>query len=88
LLGPSFVLSRTEQDGFAQENAEEFQAKYAQRNVIASKMKQEEAEGHAQLVRLASFPETPNKLPSQEPATSADARSAINGGPALLENDS
>jgi hypothetical protein len=60
----------------------------AQNNASAFKMKQEEAEGRAQLVRLGSCPETPNKLPSQESATSADARSAINGGPALSYNDS
>jgi hypothetical protein len=63
-----------------------FRQKNAQRNAIASKMKQEEAED-MQLVRLASCPETRKKLPSQEPATSADARSAINSGPALSYND-
>ena len=67
--------------------AEEVQAKKAERDAIAAKMKQEEAERQVQLRRLAPLPETPNKLSYLDPATSADARSGINGGGALSHND-
>ncbi|KAH9216815.1 hypothetical protein DL95DRAFT_362852 [Leptodontidium sp. 2 PMI_412] len=67
--------------------AEEVQAEKAERDAIAVKRKQEEAERQAQLGRLAPFPEAPTKLSPLEPATSADARSDINGDRALSHDD-
>jgi hypothetical protein len=67
--------------------AEEVQAKKAERDSIAAKGKQGEAERQAQLGRLAPFPQTLNKLSSPELATSADASSGIDSGRALSHND-
>ncbi|CZR69577.1 uncharacterized protein PAC_19477 [Phialocephala subalpina] len=50
--------------------AEEVQAEKAERDAIATKRKQEEAERQAQLARLAPFPEALNKLSSLEPSDS------------------
>jgi hypothetical protein len=83
-LGVSDELSRMARKEKA---AEEVQAKEAERDGIAAKVKQEEAKRQAQLGRLAPFPETLNKLSSPKPATSADASGGINGGRPLSHDD-
>jgi hypothetical protein len=67
--------------------AEEVQAMKAERDAVAAKVKQEEAERQAQLGRLAPFPETLNKPSSPEPATSADTSGDINGDHTLSQDD-
>ena len=79
-LGISHELSKIA----AKEKAtEETQAKKAEKDAIAAKVKQEKAETQAQLGRLAPYPETLNKLFSSEPVTSIDTRSDINSDHAL-----
>jgi hypothetical protein len=66
-----------------EKDAEEVQAKKAERDAIDAEVKQEEAERLSQLGRIAPLPETPNKLSCPEIATSADASGDINHGRAL-----
>ena len=61
--------------------AEEAQAMEAERDAITIKEKQEEAERQAQLDRLASLPEPPDKSSSPEPSTSADISCDISTAP-------